>query len=77
MNMIRRTIIHAFAAAAIGIVSAASPAAGAPPPPVTTAAQCVLEPGVYGIVDSTGTLVGILIVYQDCRIEVFKKEEFK
>ena len=39
------------------------------------AAQCVLEPGVYGIVDTSGSLVGILIVYPDCRLEVFRKVE--
>lgn len=33
---------------------------------------CKLRPGVYGVIEpSTGTMVGILIVYPDCRMEVF------
>ncbi|HEX6040132.1 hypothetical protein [Longimicrobium sp.] len=37
--------------------------------------SCVIPSGVYGIVDSTGALVAILIVYPDCRTEIFKKQE--
>ena len=33
---------------------------------------CKLRPGVYAIVEPTsGTVVGILIVYPDCRMEVY------
>lgn len=75
MNTFRRTFIQAFAVAVAAVGFAATPAAAAPVVAPAPAAQCILAPGVYGIVDSSGTLVGILIVYPDCRIEVFKKQE--
>lgn len=57
------------------MMSAVGPAAAAASVPGLTVVQCILEPGVYGIMDSGGRLVGILIVYPDCRMEVFRKVE--
>jgi hypothetical protein len=33
--------------------------------------QCLIAPGAYAIIDArTGELVGVLIVYPDCRLEI-------
>jgi len=32
--------------------------------------QCLFPPGVYAIVDARGNLVGALIVYPDCTVEI-------
>jgi hypothetical protein len=74
MRMLGRIVAQGLVAATLAAL-AATPAraaaraveAGAP------AVQCVFPPGVYGIVDSSGTLVGLLIVYPDCRMEVYRK----
>lgn len=73
MRTLARRVFRGMLAAVAATAFAAAPAAAAPPVPVT--AQCVLDPGVYGIVDSGGRLVGILIVYPDCRMEVFRRVE--
>lgn len=70
MLSIRRTLARSIAAAALGVAMTAAPAAASPTAP---AAQCLIAPGVYGIVDSTGKVVGLLIVYPDCRMEVYKR----
>lgn len=76
MTGIRCTFMRSFAAAAIALAIAAPHASAAAVAPVPVWARaCVLAPGVYGITDSTGKLVGILIVYPDCRTEVFTKPE--
>ncbi|MBB4639231.1 hypothetical protein FHS01_005298 [Longimicrobium terrae] len=36
------------------------------------ASQCVLQPGVYKIIDASGNLVGVLLVYPDCHTEIIK-----
>jgi hypothetical protein len=55
----------------------AAPAAAADPADrvAVAADDCILPPGVYGITDSQGNVVGILIVYPDCKMEVFKKPD--
>lgn len=75
MNSIRRTFIRSFAAAAVAIALAAAPASAAASSVTARTPACVLEPGVYGITDSTGKIVGILIIYPDCRVEVFTRPE--
>lgn len=61
---------------ALGIAFTASPSAAAiPSTPITASLQCVLEPGTYAILNSKGEFVGILIIYPDCRIEVYKAKE--
>lgn len=72
MNVRRRTYIRSAVGAAIALVSAAAPASAAASSSPAPAA-CLLAPGVYGITDSSGGLVGILIVYPDCRMEVVKR----
>jgi hypothetical protein len=74
MNSVRRIFMRSFAGAVIALALAAAPASAVSSAPARTLA-CTLEPGVYGITDSTGRLVGILIVYPDCRMEVFTKPE--
>jgi hypothetical protein len=72
---VRRAIrVLTGAAVALGLGAAPAPAAILPGP-MPAADDCILPPGVYGIMDSQGNLVGILIVYPDCRMEVFKKQE--
>jgi hypothetical protein len=75
MISLPRTILRVFTAAALGVAFAGSPASASTRPLHASAVDCVIEPGVYGIVDSTGTLVGILIVYSDCRMEVYRRQE--
>lgn len=75
MNSRRRTFIRSAAGAVIALAFAAAPASATAPSAPAPAAACVLDPGVYGITDSTGTIVGILIVYPDCRIEVFTRPQ--
>ncbi len=70
-----RTITKGLFGAALALAFGAAPAAAAPLVPAAATAQCVLEPGVYGIIDSGGRLLGILIVYPDCRLEVFRRVE--
>lgn len=71
--MIMRRFARTLLSVALALAPGAAPAAA--PPERLAAADCVLPPGVYGIVDSQGNLVGLLIVYPDCRMEVFKKQE--
>ncbi|HEU4881472.1 MAG TPA: hypothetical protein VFT45_04480 [Longimicrobium sp.] len=70
-----RKIMQGLSGAALALAFAATPVAAAPLVPAVATAQCVLEPGVYGIIDSGGRLLGILIVYPDCRLEVFRRVE--
>jgi hypothetical protein len=75
MRRLQRILARGIVAAVPAIGFAASPAAAAPvaevlAPPV----QCLLPPGVYGITDSNGELVGLLIVYPDCRVEVVRRQ---
>lgn len=73
MRMLGRIIARALVAATIAAFAAA-PAQAAPVMEAgAPAVQCVFPPGVYGIVDSSGTLVGLLIVYPDCRMEVYRR----
>lgn len=48
--------------------------AGATPCHLTVSTPCILEPGIYPVVDENNydELVAILIVYPDCEIEVVK-----
>lgn len=71
MRSISRGIARLVAGAVLGITMGIAPASAA----VSFAQSCVLLPGVYGIMDSSGTVVAILIVYPDCRTEIFKKQE--
>ena len=33
--------------------------------------QCAIAPGVYAIIDArTGELIGVLIIYPDCKVEI-------
>jgi ABC-type sugar transport system substrate-binding protein len=73
--MIMRRFTRAVLGAAVALALVAAPAAAAQPERVPVMDDCLLPPGVYGITDSQGNLVGILIVYPDCRMEVFKKQE--
>lgn len=70
-----RSITRALLVAAVAVALGAAPVAAAQPERVSVVDDCLLPPGVYGITDSRGNLVGILIVYPDCRMEVFKKQE--
>lgn len=72
--MIMRRFARALPSAALALALGAAPAA-AVQPERAPGADCVLPPGVYGIVDSQGNQVGLQIVYPDCRMEVFKKQE--
>ena len=76
MRTLSRILARGAACAALAIAFAAVPAAAetAPASGIEIPAFCPLEPGVYGLVDSTGSLVGILIVYPDCRMEVFRRQ---
>ncbi|HKP77058.1 MAG TPA: hypothetical protein VJT67_16120 [Longimicrobiaceae bacterium] len=70
----RTRLIRAVVAAVVAVVAASAPASAATlREPAAVAGPCVLEPGVYGILDSQGEVVGILIVYPDCRLEVYKR----
>lgn len=70
----RTRLIRAVVAATVALVAASAPASAAElREPAAVASPCVLEPGVYGIIGSNGELVGILIVYPDCRLEVFRR----
>lgn len=75
MISLPRGILRMFTCAALALAFTARPAAASTGSPAAPAAACVIEPGVYGIVDSTGSLVGILIVYSDCKIEVYSRRE--
>lgn len=72
MIPVPRTIVRLVAGAALGLALFVAPAAVAASPPAES--SCVLPPGVYGITDSSGSLVGILIVYTDCRMEVYSRQ---
>ena len=72
--MMRRFMQGVFGCA-LFLAFAVAPAAATPTVPAAATAQCVLQPGVYGIIDSSGKLIAILIVYPDCRLEVFKAAE--
>ncbi|WP_420130489.1 hypothetical protein [Longimicrobium sp.] len=74
MSIRRPNFIRSLVGAAIALVFAAAPALAAAPSSPAPAA-CLLTPGVYGITDSSGGLVGIPIVYPDCRMEVVKRPE--
>lgn len=75
MSTIKRILLRASVCAAAAVAFTASPAAAAPGPFRTeSAAFCPLMPGVYGIIDSTGQLVGILIIYTDCTMEIIRKQ---
>ena len=71
----KTSFIRGMLGAALFLACVTTPAVAATPPvPVATAIQCVLEPGIYGVLNSAGELVGILIVYPDCRME-FKRAQ--
>ncbi|HST58865.1 MAG TPA: hypothetical protein VLK84_09260 [Longimicrobium sp.] len=74
MRMLQRLVARGLVAAAACTALAAAPAAAAPVADTfAPAMQCLLQPGVYGITDSNGALVGLLIVYPDCRMEVYRR----
>jgi hypothetical protein len=73
--MIRHLMRRALAFA-LGIAVTVTPAAAAAPPTsISEPIQCILEPGTYAILNSKGEFVGILIVYPDCRLEVYKAKD--
>lgn len=72
MIMIPRTMVRAVAGAALGFALSVAPATAAASPLVLS--SCLLPPGVYGITDSSGAVVGLLIVYPDCRMEVYPRQ---
>ena len=75
MSRLTRMLVRATAAATLGMALATAPGTAEASPVVRVSpASCPLDPGVYGIIDSSGQLVGILIVYPDCRMEVFRKQ---
>ena len=71
----RSFMMSLLGAAVAAIMSAVGPAAAAASVPGLTVVQCILEPGVYAVMDSGGQTVAILIVYPDCRMELFRKVE--
>jgi len=71
----RTRFIRGMLGIAVGLAFAAAPALAATPlVPVASAIECVLEPGIYGVLNSAGDMVGILIVYPDCCME-FKRAQ--
>lgn len=76
MKLARRVmaVIAVFAAMLLGVGMAPGAAAAAVPhEPVSL--QCILEPGVYIIMTAEEVIVGILIVYDDCKVEVVPKAQ--
>lgn len=68
--------LRGMVALALGMVFITAPAAASTPSlPAAVSAQCLLEPGTYAIMNSRGEFVGILIVYPDCRMEVYKAKD--
>lgn len=63
MSRPRRLLAAMLMAAAVAPFSTSSVHAS---PVAASSAQCILPPGAYGIVNSRGELVGMLIVYPDC-----------
>jgi hypothetical protein len=71
MSAIRRMLLGV--SIAISAVICPNPLVAHEPAPDARAAelQCILAPGVYAIIDpETGNLVGALIVYPDCKVEI-------
>lgn len=71
MSAIRRMLLGV--SIAISAVICPNPLVAHEPVLDTRAAtlQCAITPGVYAIIDpKTGEVVGALIVYRDCRIEI-------
>lgn len=73
MRMPGRIIARGLVAATIAAFAAAPAQAMRVAEAGVPGVQCVFPPGVYGIVDSSGTLVGLLIVYPDCRMEMYRR----
>lgn len=73
MRTLQRLVARGLVAAAACTAFVATPVAAAPLAETFAPAQCLLQPGVYGITDSNGALVGLLIVYPDCRMEVYRR----
>ena len=73
--------IHRLAVCAwlgFGLAAAPRNAAASPAPsslPSAHAAICPIPPGTYIILNSDGDLVGALIVFPDCRIEILPVEK--
>lgn len=67
MHSMPRRFVRRVAGAILGFALALAPAAAARPLPL----QCLLPPGT----DSSGKVVGLLIVYPDCRMEVYKPQD--
>lgn len=67
-----RTVVRLVAGACLGVALSVTPVSAEASPLVS---QCLIPPGVYGIIDAEGDLVGLLIVYPDCRMEVYKPQE--
>ena len=71
MSAFRRMVLGV--SIAISAVICPNPLMAHEPAPDARAAelQCILAPGVYAIIDAkTGELVGALIIYPDCRVEI-------
>ena len=68
MTSPRRLITAMLIAVSVLAPFSAHPALAAPADAVPV--QCILPPGAYGIVNSRGELVGMLIVYPDCTTEI-------
>jgi hypothetical protein len=54
-----RAVVRLITGVALGAALSVAPVSAAVSPLV---AECVIPPGVYGIIDSEGKLVGLLIV---------------
>lgn len=71
MAALRRFFAGAVMGASMLAALAATPASATPVAPAHAAAmECVLEPGVYLIMNANDEFVGILIMYPDCKVEV-------
>ena len=72
MSAVLRMLFRMVAGVALALAVSVAPASAAVRP---LAEPCLIPPGVYGIVDSSGNVVGLLIVYPDCRMEVYRPQE--
>jgi hypothetical protein len=71
MTALRRFLAGAVAGASMLVAIAATPASATPVREAhAEAMECILEPGVYLIMNSKDEFVGVLIMYPDCRTEI-------
>lgn len=71
MRAIRRMLLGVSIAVS-AVICPTALVAHEPVPDVPAAElQCAIAPGVYAIIDArTGDLVGVLIIYPDCKVEI-------